>query len=289
MRRRIIMVALVLVTGASFNTISAQSLQSRIDTLSYTLGMAQTQGLLEYLTKQLQIDPQYMDDFVNGLKESVDNSNDKRKAAYYAGTQIGMQITGRMLNGINHDLFGDDSTKTISLEKFMAGFMSGVTGKGGLMTVDSAQVVAQRLMQSVKSEEAQRRYGPNKAAGEQFLAENAKQKGVVTTESGLQYKIITEGKGAIPTATQKVKVNYEGKTLDGKVFDSSYKRGKPTEFRCNQVIKGWTEALTHMPVGSVWEVYIPQELAYGSQGAGDDIKPFSMLIFKIELLDILDK
>lgn len=84
-----------------------------------------------------------------------------------------------------------------------------------------------------------------------------------------------------------MKVHYEGRTLDGKIFDSSYKRGEPTEFRCNQVIKGWTEALTLMPVGSVWEVYIPQELAYGERQAGDDIKPFSMLIFKIELLDIV--
>ena len=119
------------------------------------------------------------------------------------------------------------------------------------------------------------------------MKESAKKKGVFTTASGLQYRIITKGKGSIPTATQKVKVHYEGRTLDGKVFDSSYKRGEPTEFRCNQVIKGWTEALTLMPVGSVWEVYIPQELAYGERQAGDDIKPFSMLIFKIELLDIV--
>jgi FKBP-type peptidyl-prolyl cis-trans isomerase FklB len=104
----------------------------------------------------------------------------------------------------------------------------------------------------------------------------------------VQYKVLTAGKGAIPTASQKVKVNYEGRTVDGTVFDSSYKRGKPTDFRCDQVIKGWTDALTHMPVGSTWEVYIPQQLAYGERGAGNDIKPFSMLIFKIELLEIVD-
>jgi FKBP-type peptidyl-prolyl cis-trans isomerase FklB len=287
--RKIIIAALVLVTGASFNAISAQKLQSRIDTLSYTLGMTQTQGLTDYLTKQLNIDPQYMDDFIKGLKESVDNSNDKRKAAYYAGTQIGMQITGRMLKGINSDLFGNDSTQRISQELFMKGFICGVTGKDGLMTVQEANKKAQALIQSVKSEEALKKYGDNKAAGEKFLAENAKKKDIKTLKGGIQYKVIQEGKGAIPTATQKIKVHYEGRTLDGKVFDSSYKRGEPAEFRCNQLIKGWMEALTYMPVGSIWEVYIPQELAYGERQQGNDIKPFSMLIFKIELLDILDK
>ena len=104
--------------------------------------------------------------------------------------------------------------------------------------------------------------------------------------SGVQYKVLKEGTGAVPSDTSLVKVNYEGKTLEGKVFDSSYQRNQPANFRANQVIKGWTEALTHMPAGSVWEVYIPQELAYGERQQGSDIKPFSMLIFKIELLEV---
>jgi FKBP-type peptidyl-prolyl cis-trans isomerase FklB len=144
-------------------------------------------------------------------------------------------------------------------------------------------------MQSIKSRYMEKEFGPNKVAGEKFLAENAKKEGVKTLEGGVQYKVIKEGSGAIPSDTSRVKVNYEGRTLDGKVFDSTYKRGEPAEFRCNQVIKGWTEALTHMPLGSEWEVYIPYELAYGENGAGNDIKPFSMLIFKIELLEIIDK
>jgi FKBP-type peptidyl-prolyl cis-trans isomerase FklB len=287
--RRIIFVALVLVAGASFNPISAQKLQSRIDSLSYTIGMAQTQGLIDYLTKQLNIDMQYQDDFIKGLKESVEKSGDKRKAAFYAGTQIGQQITSRMIKGINKEVFGNDSVQGISLNLFMDGFISGVTGKNGLMTVQQANDKAQELIQVFKSEEALKKYGDNKIAGEKFLAENAKKKDIKVLKGGIQYKVIQEGKGAIPTATQKVKVHYEGRTLDGKVFDSSYKRGEPAEFRCNQLIKGWMEALTYMPVGSIWEVYIPQELAYGDRQQGNDIKPFSMLIFKIELLDILDK
>jgi len=109
---------------------------------------------------------------------------------------------------------------------------------------------------------------------------------VKTLPCGVQYKVIREGNGAIPTDTSMVKVNYEGKTLEGKVFDSSYERNKPAEFRVNQVIKGWTEALCRMPAGSEWEVYIPQDLAYGERQQGEDIKPFSMLIFKIELLEV---
>ena len=110
--------------------------------------------------------------------------------------------------------------------------------------------------------------------------------GVQVTPSGLQYKVIKQGKGAVPTATDKVSVHYRGTLIDGTEFDSSYKRNKPTEFAANQVIKGWTEALTMMPVGSKWELYIPQELAYGSRNQGQ-IKPFSTLIFEVELLDIV--
>lgn len=129
----------------------------------------------------------------------------------------------------------------------------------------------------------------NKAKGEAFLAENAKKKGIQKTASGLQYRVITKGKGAIPTKDDKVKVHYEGRTIDGKVFDSSIKRGEPTEFGVTQVIKGWTEALQLMPVGSKWEIFIPTELAYGERGAGQDIQPNDALIFTIELLDIVKK
>jgi FKBP-type peptidyl-prolyl cis-trans isomerase FklB len=154
------------------------------------------------------------------------------------------------------------------------------------MTVDSAQAVAQEMMRVIKARNMEKEFGPNKKAGEEFLAKNAKAEGVKVLDGGVQYKVIKEGNGPLPKDTSLVKVHYEGKTLDGKVFDSSYKRGEPANFRANQVIKGWTEALVHMPAGSIWEVYIPQELAYGERQQGADIKPFSMLIFKIELLEV---
>ena len=265
------------------------NLRSDVDTVSYAIGMAQTQGLKEYLVGRLGVDTADMDEFIKGLNEGANAGDDKKKAAYYAGIQIGQQISSQMMKGINHELFGNDSTKTISLKNFMAGFISGTTGKGGLMTVDSAQQVAQEMMRKIKAKNLEKEFGANKKEGEDFLAKNAKEEGVKVLPSGVQYKVIKEGTGAMPKDTSLVKVHYEGRTLDGKVFDSSYKRGNPTDFRANQVIKGWTDALVHMPAGSIWEVYIPQELAYGERQQGADIKPFSVLIFKIELLEVDSK
>ena len=254
--------------------------------MSYAIGMAQTQGLKEYLIYRMGIDTAYVDEFVKGVNVGANAGDDKKKAAYYAGIQIGQQISTQMIKGINHEVFGDDSTQTVSLKNFMAGFVSGYTGKKGLMTMDQAGQVAQLKMQQIKTKSMEKIYGSNRKKGEQFLAENAKKEGVKTLPSGVQYKVIKEGTGAMPADTSKVKVHYEGRTIDGKVFDSSYKRGEPVEMRCNQMIKGWTDALVHMPAGSVWEVYIPQELAYAEREAGD-IKPFSALVFKIELIDVV--
>ena len=262
------------------------NLKSDVDSVSYAIGIDQSQGLKEYLVGNMGVDTTYIDEFIKGLNEGANAGDNKKKAAYYAGIQIGQQISNQMVKGINYQLFGDDSTKTISLKNLMAGFVSGTTGKGMLMTADSARNLAQEMMRQIKAKTLMKEFGPNKEAGEKFLAENAKKEGVQTTPSGLQYKIIKEGKGAVPADTSLVNVHYEGKTLEGKVFDSSYKRGEPTKFRLNQVIKGWGEALKMMPAGSDWEVYIPQELAYGERQQGADIKPFSMLIFKIELLDV---
>lgn len=290
--KKLMFVAVSAIVAAAFsacgNGTPRASLKSDVDTMSYAIGMSQTQGLKEYLVGSLDIDTTYMSEFIKGLNEGANAGDNKKKAAYYAGIQIGQQISNRMLKGINHEVFGDDSTKTISLKNFMAGFVSGVTGKKGLMTVDSAQNLAQRLIQTIKARELEKTFGENKAAGEKFLAENAKKEGVKTLPSGVQYKVIKEGTGAIPSDTSLVKVNYEGRLINDSIFDSSYKRGEPTTFRANQVIKGWTEALCHMPVGSVWEVYIPQELAYGEREQ-NIIKPFSALIFKIELLEVNPK
>ena len=132
------------------------NLKSDVDTVSYAIGMAQTQGLKDYLVGRLGVDTTYMDEFIKGLNEGANAGDDKKKAAYYAGIQIGQQISNQMVKGINHELFGDDSTKTISLKNFMAGFIAGTIGKGGLMTVDSAQAVAQEMMRVIKAKNMER-------------------------------------------------------------------------------------------------------------------------------------
>ena len=264
------------------------NLKSDVDSMSYAIGMAQTNGLKEYLVDRLGVDTAYMGEFIKGLNEGVNAGDSKKKAAYYAGINIGQQIANQMVKGINHEVFGDDSTKTISMKNFMAGFISGTTGKGGLMDITDAQNLAQTKMQEIKAREMEKTYGANKEEGEKFMAANAKKDGVKTLSSGVQYKVIKEGTGAIPADTSLVKVHYEGRLLNDSVFDSSYKRGEPVTLRCNQTIKGWTDAMVHMPAGSVWEVYIPQELAYGEREQGM-IKPFSVLVFKIELLEVNPK
>ena len=246
------------------NSTPKADLKTDVDTMSYAMGMSQTQGLKEFMVERMGVDTAYMDDFIKGLNDGANAGDDKKKAAYYAGIQIGQQISNQMVKGINHEVFGEDSTKSISLKNFMAGFITGTTGKKGLMTVEQAAQIAQAKMMAIKAKNMEKEYGPNKVAGEKFLAANKKKPGVVTLPSG---------------------VNYEGKTIDGKVFDSSFKRGQAVDLRANQVIKGWTEALVHMPAGSVWEVYIPQQLAYGEREQGQ-IKPFSVLIFKIELISV---
>lgn len=290
--KKLTVVAAMATAAAAFtacgNSTPKADLKTDVDSMAYAIGMAQTQGLKEYLVGRLGVDTAYMADFIKGVNEGANAGNDKKKTAYYAGLQIGQQISNQMVEGINREVFGNDSTQTISLKNFLAGFISGTTGKGGVMTMEQAGMVAQTKMQQIKAKSMEKEYGPNKKKGEEFLAANAKKEGVKTLPSGVQYKVLAEGTGVKPADTTMVEIHYEGKTIDGKVFDSSYERKEPVTMRCNQVIKGFTDALVNMPVGSEWEVYIPQELAYAEREQGD-IKPFSALIFKIKLISIKDK
>lgn len=260
------------------------NLKTDLDSLAYSVGLSQTQGLKDYLVGRLNVDTMHMADFIKGLTEGA-NATDKKAQAYLAGLQIGQQVGTQMFEGLKYEIFGDDSTKTISKENFLAGFIAGATEKGSLMKMEEAQTYAQKAMETIKARAMEEKYADNKAAGLKFLEENKGKEGVQTTASGLQYKVLTEGKGELPTDSSTVKVHYKGTLIDGTEFDSSFKRNEPATFRANQVIKGWTEALTMMPVGSKWELYIPQELAYGSRETGL-IKPFSTLVFEVELLSI---
>ena len=260
-------------------------LKNDIDPLSYAIGMSQTQGLRDYLTR-IGVDSAYIGEFIKGLNTGANAGDDKKKVAYYTGIQIGQQISQQMMKGINYEIFGEDSTQTISLKNFMAGFVSGTLEEGGLMTMEEAQATARTKQMEIKKAQMEKVYGPWKKENEAYMEKIAKTEGLNKLENGVYYKVIEEGKGEIPADTSRVKVHYEGKLINDTIFDSSIKRGEPTTFRCNQVIPGWTNALTHMPVGSKWEVYIPQDQAYGDREAGAVIKPFSTLIFTIELLSI---
>jgi FKBP-type peptidyl-prolyl cis-trans isomerase FklB len=158
-----------------------------------------------------------------------------------------------------------------------------------LLTEDQAESVINTLQQQIaaKQDSVKKALGmKNKLDGEAFLAENKKKEGVIVLPDGLQYKILKEGNGKKPKADETVTVNYRGTLIDGTEFDSSTKRGEPSTFRVNGIIKGWTEALQMMPVGSKWQLFIPPELAYGERGAGNLIPPNATLIFEVELLSI---
>ena len=286
MKKVTILAAVAIAMGMASCTAQAPkaNLKTEIDSLSYSIGMAQTQGLKGYLVGRLDVDTAYMSEFIKGVNEGA-NKVSKKDVAYLAGLQIGQQINNQMMKGINQELFGADSTKTISKENFLAGFIAGTLEKGGVMTMEEATQYTQATMEAVKAKAMEEKFLDNKQAGELYLAENALKEGVVTLPSGLQYRIIKEGNGEIPTASSRVAVNYKGTLVNGEEFDSSLDPAKPAVFGTTQVIKGWTEALLLMPVGSKWELCIPYELAYGTRDTGK-IKPFSALIFEVELLKI---
>lgn len=279
-------VAIAVATMMSCGNNPKPSLKSDVDTLSYAIGMSQSQGLMDYLANAKGVDTTYIAEFLQGVNDGANAGDDKKKAAYFAGIEIGQQIANNMMKGLNYNLFGEDSTQTVSLNNFMAGFVSGVTGKDSKMTVNEADSVAEVLFQRIKAKSQEKQFGANKAEGAKFLAANAKKEGVKTLPCGVQYKVLKDGNGAMPADTSIVVVNYEGRLIDGTVFDSNKSHGgEPATFRVGQVIKGWQEALKAMPVGSEWEIYIPQELAYGANQQGN-IPPFSLLIFKVELLEV---
>ena len=176
----------------------------------------------------------------------------------------------------------------VDLDAFFKGVKESQEGKSSLSEeeIKNTMIAFQAKMREKKMAQMQEAAAENKEKGAAFLKENKEKEGVVTLESGLQYKIITNGDGDSPKASDTVKCDYKGMTIDGTEFDSSYKRGKPASFQVSGVIKGWTEALQLMKVGSKWELYIPSDLAYGDRGAGRSIEPGSTLIFEVELLGI---
>jgi FKBP-type peptidyl-prolyl cis-trans isomerase len=194
--------------------------------------------------------------------------------------------------GMNMGLGMSKQGVDIDPDLVMRGFKDAFAGGKMALTDEEARTAFMDLQNETRKkmqDKAQQASTTNKKEGETFLAANKAKEGVVTLPSGLQYKILQAGTGPKPTASDSVVCNYKGTLINGKEFDSSYKRGEPATFPVNGVIKGWTEALQLMPVGSKWQLFIPADLAYGERGAGADIGPGATLIFEVELMSIQDK
>ena len=307
--KKIAIMALLVVASAGFSTANAQSKKERkqkkqderesiapvrsavavakngelsSDSLSYAAGMNATRGLEEYLSSQLGVSKEQLPDFLNGLKEGISKRKEISFSAYTAGLQIAAQVERSMLPNIQKQFKG--TSANIDEDLFFKGFVDALKQDTSFMKPEAAQTYFAKKQQQL----VEQRNEAVKVAGEKFLATNRKKPGVVTLPSGLQYKILVNGNGAKPGKDDQVKVVYEGRTIDGKVFDSTARHGTESDtFGVGRLIKGWTEALLLMPVGSKWEIYIPQELAYGARGAGNDIAPYSPLIFTLELQGIV--
>lgn len=194
------------------------------------------------------------------------------KGGYGVGLQIGQQLL--------------DSGLDVTPEAVAKGIYDVLNNNQPALDFNEVTIALQELQKQAQALQ-QAQFEAIAKAGEDYLADNAKKDGVVVTDSGLQYEILTKGEGKIPTRNDKVRVHYTGELIDGTVFDSSVSRGQPAEFPVTGVIAGWVEALQLMPVGSKWRLTIPQNLAYGERGAGASIPPFSTLVFEVELLDIV--
>ena len=273
--------ALVFATSCSNN--ANVEVKTSADSLAYAAGVVNTDGLVEHITTRMMVDAEYIPQVLEGIKEAVSEDSPADNAKNL-GRQIGSQIKNQILPSMNSTIYpnGEDS---LNIDIFLSAFIAAVNEEETLMDVQTASAYFMAEVDKIRNANMSAAYADNKIAGENFLEANKAVAGVKVTESGLQYKVTKMGKGKKPSATDKVKVHYHGTLIDGTVFDSSVERGEPIVFGLNQVIPGWTEGVQLMPVGSKFTFYIPQELAYGDRETGE-IKPYSALIFEVELLGI---
>jgi len=276
------LVAAIAFSSCNSNKAKLPTLKTQNDSLNYAFGLANGDGIKNYYIKggadsTKKAIKSLMAGIHEGMKGKVEKGNSEINDL---GTKIGSALKEQKKSG----LMGD-STLKVDIKLIKQGLINGLRGSKIQMTPQQAQEYLQKTMSGLQTKKMEKLYGANKTAGEKFLADNAKKPGVITTVSGLQYQVIKKGNGPIPADNNRVKVHYHGTLIDGTVFDSSVERKEPAVLGVNQVIKGWSEALKMMPVGSKYKLFVPQELAYGMREQGK-IKPFSALIFEVELLSI---
>jgi FKBP-type peptidyl-prolyl cis-trans isomerase FklB len=268
------------------------TIKTDVDTIAYELGMAASPAdmLPGYLVR-MGSDSTFVAEYLKGFKEGMNASVDAKSIAYEMGKQHGFSTKSQTIANVSKQVFGEESKEVLNADLFMAGFMDVIENNVKLyhdsiqVTQQLAQYELQSKIQAMIEKREAVEYAANKQAGEEFLAAKAKEEGVVALSNGVLYKVIKEGKknGKKPALTDKIKVAYKGMTIDGEEFDSS----ESVEFPLASMIEGWKIAIPEMTEGSKWEIYIPQELAYGERGSMPAIKPFSALVFEVELFNVV--
>lgn len=286
MKKQNIFIVLVFVGAIAFTACTHSTktktpvLKNQIDSLSYAFGLANGQGVkMNSLEGKGDSVNKKIESILKGIEVGLKSTPEKNPQLAMAVSQFSDWMIQQ------EKAFLGDSALHFNYVLFKQGVINGLHKSDTALKVEKIQEYINNTMKARYELQMEKKFGAQKAAGEKFMAENAKKPGIITTASGLQYEIIKKGTGPMPKATDKVKVNYEGKLINDTIFDSSIKRNEPAEFNVNQVIPGWTEGLQLMPVGSKFRFYIPQNLAYGAQER-PKIPAFSPLIFDVELLSI---
>lgn len=280
--------AIILSSCTNGSSGKVSTLTNEADSFAYAWGVRMSEGFVFNAVNRIGVDSTCINEMMKGFEEAFYGCDDPKKKAYYVGTQYGTTLKEQVVAGIEERMKADGDSSEINQDILFQGFRAGVSQEDLLIDPTTSMLYVTSTEHMRHERYMEKKYASNILVSKEFMEENGKQPGITTTASGLQYRVDRMGNGPKPVKGDRVKVNYSGKLINGDVFDSSYERGKPSEFSLNTVIKGWEEGLQLMPVGSKFTFYVPYDLAYGSRDQAK-IRPYSALIFEVELLDILKK